>query len=622
MHKALRYFFIILMAGVAQPIAAQDSLVRCGSQQREEWKEKTNPQYLKDKEALEHALKAAQFKRKLSRSTGTQDNPELVIPIVFHVIHNTFSGAVGGPGNKNISDEQLLSQIDVLNQDFSRQNADTSQTPLLYKPIAGNANIRFCLATSDPTGNPTNGINRIYNAKSFWQDYEEVTMKALSYWPNDQYLNIWVADVRLNGSLLLGYAQFPDQSGISGLPSFDQSDETDGVVVNYTCIGTTGPNLNPDFNLGRTLTHEVGHWLGLRHTWGDGGCSEDDDMADTPNCSDEFYASQPSCNSTIQCGNRRMIENFLDYSDDYCMNLFTQDQIERMRDVMELSPERKALLSSFGCCSNQAELTPPFSESFEFENAFNQRWDVVNPDATSSFSHTWTRARPGGYDASDVGLYIDCDSVYQINDSNTFKYADFLETKLLLFPEDFGSARLRFDYAYTLKNSLSPPDSMVISYQLGCSDTWISIKTISGAELISSLSYRSDFIPQGTEWTSIDIAFTPVRATKIRFAVYSKGGGRIWLDNIQLFVPATKIDVQAYPNPVEEDQVKVVIISDTYRDFSMKIYDVSGKLVWFSNSTSSIYEEVLINTSFWARGVYIARVDDGENAKSIRILVL
>jgi hypothetical protein len=293
-----------------------------------------------------------------------------------------------------------------------------------------------------------------------------------------------------------------------------------------------------------------------------------------------------------------------------------------MRDVMELSPERKALLSSFGCCSNQAELTPPFSESFEVENAFNQRWDVVNPDATSSFSHAWNRARPGGYDASDVGLHIDCDSVYQINDSNTFKYADFLQTKLLLFPEDFGSARLRFDYAYTLKNSLSPPDSMVISYQLGCSDTWISIKTISGAELISSLNYRSDFIPQGTEWTSIDIAFTPVRATKIRFAVYSKGGGRIWLDNIQLFVPTTKIDVQVYPNPVEEDQVKVVIISDTYRDFSMKIYDVSGKLVWYSNSTSSIYEEVLINTSFWARGVYIARVDDGENAKSIRILVL
>lgn len=613
---------LVLMACLHEELAAQDSIVRCISHQRDIWKQNINPQYQKDRESLEQALFNAQSRKQLTRNNESENLPELLIPVVFHVIHNNVSGAIGGNGNKNISDEQLLSQIEVLNKDFFRQNEDTLNTPLAYKSVAAKANIRFCLATTDPDGNPSTGINRIYNEKPFWQDFEEVTMKGLSYWPNDQYLNIWVADVRIFGSLLLGYAQFPDQSGIDGLPNFDQNDETDGVVINYTCIGTVGPDLNPSFNLGRTLTHEVGHWLGLRHTWGDGGCSEDDGISDTPNCADEYYSSQPSCFAPMQCGNRRMIENFLDYSDDFCMNLFTTEQVNRMRDVMEISPERKALLSSFGCCANKAELSPPFTENFENENTLNERWVILNADAGSNFSNSWVRARPGGFNASDFSLSLDCDSIYLQSDPNTFKYVDILESKVVLFPEEFTGARLRFDYAYTLKNNVSLPDSMVISYQLGCSDTWITVKTLSGAALISSLNYRADFIPEESEWTSLDIAFSPVRATKIRITIYSKGGGRIWLDNIQLFVPTKEIEVNIYPNPVEEDLVNVVVISDTYRDFSLKIYDASGKLVWFSNSTSSIYEEVLINTSFWARGVYIARVDDGENAKSIRLLVL
>ncbi|MEL6133954.1 MAG: M43 family zinc metalloprotease, partial [Bacteroidota bacterium] len=234
---------------------------------------------------------------------------DIVIPVVVHVVYNT--------AQQNISDAQVMSQINVLNQDFQRRNPDRIQTPDIFKPLAASARIRFELAKVDPQGNPTTGITRTQTRKSsFFTNTNAVkygAMGGVDAWPTGQYLNIWVCPLAMG---VLGYAQFP------GGPV-----ETDGVVINYKAFGTMGTVFAP-FNLGRTTTHEVGHWLNLKHISGDGGCDVDDEVDDTPLCSRQHYGCMEGA---VSCEGEDMVSNFMDYSDDKCMNLFTRGQAERMR---------------------------------------------------------------------------------------------------------------------------------------------------------------------------------------------------------------------------------------------------------------------------------------------------
>lgn len=269
------------------------------------------------------------------------DESTIVIPVVIHVIHNTQSALVGGPKNGNISDEQILSQLEVLNEDYRRKegtkgfNAD---------PVGADLNIEFHLATLDPDGNPTTGITRTYNEQaSFDINSDDQKLKAIAYWPSNRYLNIWVTTLK---NKYLGYAQFPDVNNVPGLSSIGGLEKTDGVVINHTNFGRrNGTVISNVYGDGRTTTHEVAHWLGLLHTWGDEDCGDD-------YCEDTPAASGPNntttCNEIFSTCNggeiRNMIENFLDYSPDLCMNVFTQDQKARIRTVMEVSPRRAELV--------------------------------------------------------------------------------------------------------------------------------------------------------------------------------------------------------------------------------------------------------------------------------------
>ena len=241
-----------------------------------------------------------------------------VIPVVVHVVYN---GAA-----QNISDDQIRSQIDVLNRDFRKTNPDVSSTPVPFQPLAADARVEFELATTDPAGNPTNGITRTSTTVSGFSDDNKVKQNATGgadAWSRDNYLNLWAC--RLSGTLL-GYAQFP-----GGPPA------TDGVVIRDTAFGTTGTAAAP-FNLGRTATHEIGHWLNLRHIWGDdgNGCSGDDFVADTPNCA----GSNPGTPSFphISCSNGPngdMFMNYMDYTDDVAMFMFTAGQVTRMQASLD-----------------------------------------------------------------------------------------------------------------------------------------------------------------------------------------------------------------------------------------------------------------------------------------------
>ncbi|MFN3840878.1 MAG: M43 family zinc metalloprotease [Cyclobacteriaceae bacterium] len=268
------------------------------------------------------------------------------IPVVVHVIHN---GEPIGTG-RNIPDEQILSQLDVINKDFQRLNTDAVNTPSLFEPVAGSMDIEFVLAQRDPNGLPTTGIVRVNGGQSSWSISQETTFKALSYWPSEDYLNIWV--LKLAGGFI-GYAQFP-VSTLAGLEDYtDGLAETDGVVIDYQAFGSIDYgvfDLDPQFNKGRTLTHELGHFFGLRHIWGDGICATDY-VDDTPLHRLETTGC-PTHPITSDCAGPvvKMFQNYLDYTDDACMNLFTQGQVSRMELILDdpTVPRRNSLLSSPG----------------------------------------------------------------------------------------------------------------------------------------------------------------------------------------------------------------------------------------------------------------------------------
>ena len=284
------------------------------------------------------------------------------IPVVVHVIHN--GDAVGV--NENIADGQVLSQITVFNQDFRRM----SGTPGFGSGV--DTTIEFCLAKVDPNGNPTTGIDRVSRSAASYNTMAAIqAAKTATIWDPTKYLNMWTFAFGGGMASTLGYAQFPSGSGLEGMgtdPCIDDlgggNATTDGVVCNFNTWGSrtifpTGTYAGTQYDKGRTMTHEVGHMFGLRHTWGDGGCESDDFCADTPNCDSDYYAGAGTggCNAPFQCGNTRQIENYMDYSDDGCMNIFTQNQKDRMLAVLMNSPRRDDLLVSTVC---EPTTQPPY----------------------------------------------------------------------------------------------------------------------------------------------------------------------------------------------------------------------------------------------------------------------
>lgn len=314
MKKYFTLFVLLIMASAFYHVEAQRN---CGAMENLDRLIDENPLIRQNMDRIE------QFTRDYLKSTdpGAERNV-ITIPVVAHVIYKYNS--------QNISDEQIQSQIDVLNEDFRRANADANNT----WSQAADVMIEFCLATTDPDGNQTNGINRRKTNKPSFGVNDQMKFNSqggIDAWPASDYLNMWVCN--LTGGYL-GYAQFP------GGP-----DATDGVVVDYAYFGTIGTATAP-FDLGRTATHEVGHWLNLRHIWGDGGCSVDDFVGDTPLSDGPNYGCNPG---HVSCGTVDMVQNYMDYTDDACMNLFTIGQGDRMNALFGPGGFREGLLTSAGC---------------------------------------------------------------------------------------------------------------------------------------------------------------------------------------------------------------------------------------------------------------------------------
>ncbi len=273
----------------------------------------------------------------------------ITIPVVFHIMYSIPNGA------ENIADSQVISQLDVLNEDYGRYGSGYND-----HEDGCDTKIQFCMATLDPNGLPTTGIDRVYYPNTFTYDYtvDDSAMKTPVSWDVTRYMNIYVVgNIGGFGAMTNGFAYFP--AGAAGTA-------LDGVVLDYRQTGREGQFV---FNLGRTGTHEVGHYLNLHHPWGqDPGscCDEDDYVDDTPGVCGPRW----DCTEIFECNSQRQLTNYMDYTPDYCKNLFTTGQAYRMwYSIAKYRPrflEAENLLTTG--CESAMDSIPATGELFIFPN--------------------------------------------------------------------------------------------------------------------------------------------------------------------------------------------------------------------------------------------------------------
>jgi hypothetical protein len=328
----------------------------------------TDPVYRSNRLAIESFTAARAFAKAAL--------PKVVkIPVVVHVVYATAA--------ENITDAQVKSQIDVLNHDYRKKNADISKIPAPFKALAADARIEFALATRAPNGSPTNGITRTQTTKQQFDSHKN-DIKFASHgghnaWARDKYLNLWTAKTIVDpqAGQLLGYAQFPGGAAA-----------TDGVVITSDGFGTLG-TVQPPFNLGRTATHEIGHWFNLLHIWGDdgGACTGSDNVPDTPNQADHNFNKPHFPHVTCHNGpNGDMFMNYMDYVDDDTMFMFTKGQVARIRAA--LSGPRASLIASDGL----TKVAPTTRVTFSVSGSAAKREAALARYADQGATRVWNGA--------------------------------------------------------------------------------------------------------------------------------------------------------------------------------------------------------------------------------------
>jgi PKD repeat protein len=301
----MKNFILAFCACVSFTAAvAQNNIIPCYTTENLEELKQKDPSIESTIQAFNDGLK--EFQKNPVRPKAVR-----IIPTVVHVVHTY--------GTENISKEQIEDQIRILNEDLNRLNADAANTPAPFAAIAADCEVEFRLARIDPNGNCTDGVVRVYSTLTNGPADRD-NVKAVSYWPSNKYFNIWVVKNIDNGGqqgTILGYAQFPGWGPAT----------TDGIVVRADYFGSIGTASST--YKGRTSTHEVGHWLGLRHIWGDATCGNDN-VADTP----PHEAANSGCpafpfKANNSCGagaNGEMYVNYMDYTNGGCQNMFSQGQ--------------------------------------------------------------------------------------------------------------------------------------------------------------------------------------------------------------------------------------------------------------------------------------------------------
>ena len=411
----------------------------------------------------------------------------VTIPVVFHVVYNT--------AEQNISSAQIQSQVDALNEDFNAANIDLGNVPSAFQSFIGNSGIHFALAARDPNGNAITGITRTFTSTTSFSNDGSVCFTSMgghNAWPSNQYLNIWIC----NKSGGAGYSTYP----WSGSPT------TDGIIVRYNYVGRVGPFINNwNYQKGRTLTHEVGHWLGLIHLWGDAACGNDL-VGDTPqqsgaNSSCPTFPDMSSCSPNASGD---MYMNYMDYTNDNCRTMFSVMQVTRMLGY--LNTTRASILTSLGAVapsSSTSVCNVPGGLSATSISSSSASLSWASTGATSYSikykplaSTAWTTASAAATSYSVSGLNASTSYEFQVQSicssgSSAFSSSATFTTQapalVCNVPTGLVASSITATGA-TLSWASTGALSYNVRYKPSVSSTWITVSSASVFKTISGLA--------------------------------------------------------------------------------------------------------------------------------------
>jgi len=566
-----------------------------------------NPELASNRESIEGQI------RHWIATQSSSSRSVITIPVVVHVIYNN--------SEQNISDAQVQSQIDVLNEDYARLNADASQTPAMFESIAANCDIQFCLAKTDPFNQTTSGITRTQTtATSFFigNSMKYAATGGVNAWPSGKYLNIWVCNM---ANQVIGFATLP---GGSTIPA------EDGVVIMYKHFGRTGNVLAP-YHKGRTATHEVGHWLNLLHIWGDddgssNNCFGSDQVDDTPNQAD-FYFGCPSSPS-ISCSNTGdMFMNFMDYTDDACMNAFTVGQKNRM--LATLNSFRNSIQSSLACQPPIIEQVCDTLSSIVGGDGFNYYLsnEIVAGD-TGYFTGTNSYGNIAYADFHSVAepstiekIQIDFAYAYSASGSSNLTIGVWDNDGInlagspgtLLSEASLPFSQINLDIFNTISSEVELPSSLLLDggFYVGfknpenTSDTiavysnQIDVINVNTAWLQDSLQNWAEFSSPTTFNSPISLAIRPVICGTVGIQEYDQS------------------PLEIYPNPAQ-DFVHIVFPTSE-KSHGWQMFSMDGKKV-LSGITSDSHLE--LNCSDLAQGIYIFQENQNGRLFAHRIAIM
>jgi hypothetical protein len=535
------------------------------------------------------------------------------IPVVVHVLYNTTA--------QNISDAQVQSQIDILNKDFQLNNADTTKIPAVFKSLTADCKIQFCLAKRDPNGVATTGIVRKSTTTSSFSSNDGVKYSSSggdNAWNSSQYLNLWVCNL---GGGLLGYAQFPGGAAA-----------TDGVVILYSAFGSTGTVSSP-YNLGRTATHEVGHWLNLRHIWGDANCG-DDLVFDTPKQQTSNYGCPTYPHTTCSNGaNGDMFMNYMDYVDDQCMQMFSIGQRDRIYAVLQSGGARASLASSLGCttpttttCSTPANLaaanitqtgatiswaavTGATGYSLQYKLSTASAYTTVTSTSTS---YTLTGLTAGAtYNYQVATTCSGATSAYSITASFTTTAA----TQTCSAPSNITAASITQTSATISWAAATGAASYKVQYKLSTATTYTTVTASTTSYSLTSLTAGAIYNYQvattcaaTTSAYSTIASFTTTAATQTCTDILESNNTITTAASITVgtsynaqIASSTDKDYYSFANTTAAKNIQISL-TNLPADYDVVLYNPSGTQVGISQNTGTTTETIKYNSG--AIGTY------------------
>ncbi len=603
-------------------------------------------QLLDNPEMLQEIKRIEEHARQFGQTT--QDRAVVTIPVVIHLVYFN--------STQNLTDAQLLSQIDVLNEDFRRTNADAGNTPAAFQGIAADCEVNFCMAKQDPNGNATNGIERrntTVNGFSTNDNVKRFANGGLDIWDRNKYLNLWVCN--LTGGLL-GYAQFP------GGPA-----STDGVVCDYAYFGRI--NATPPFDKGRTATHEVGHWLNCYHIWGDDGtsCNGTDNVSDTPNQADENYGCPTF--PTISCSNGPngdMFMNYMDYTDDGCMNVFSAGQKTRMQSLFSAGGARVSLTTSPGCtepsgCGTPSGLTATnitktsatcswnavsgaTTYTFEWKKNADPNWTVVAGLTAPTHNLAGLVAgtlydyrvkaicsgNPGSYGSAQFTTNSDCADQYETNNTNaTAKSIPTNTAFTAQIATTTDKDYYKFGNSSTQKNIRVDLTTLPADYDLKLyKGTTLKGTSQNGGNADEVIILNNATV--GTDYKAYVYGYNGAWSNTACYTLKASIRSTAWRTDGSDTEPGEEIQIEAqfenagfglYPNPAA-NQVRVEVPLEADGNVNVAILDPSGKIA-LSQQQMMVKgdNQVTFDLSTLPTGIYFVQVRNGEIAKTRKLVV-